>query len=67
MQEKPATVPPETSIIDAIALMRREKLASLLVVKDDSLVGIVTERDILNITAHLLERHPELELTVRGS
>ncbi len=67
MQEKPATVPPETSVFDAIALMQRDKLASLLVVKDDSLIGIVTERDILNITAHLLERHPELELTVRGS
>ncbi|MBV8359343.1 MAG: CBS domain-containing protein [Deltaproteobacteria bacterium] len=61
MQEKPAAVPPETPVFDAIALMRRDKLASLLVVKDDILVGIVTERDILNITAHLLERHPELE------
>jgi len=61
MQEKPAAVPPETPVFDAIALMRRDKLASLLVVKDDNLVGIVTERDILNITAHLLERHPELE------
>jgi CBS domain-containing protein len=61
MQEKPATVAPETLVFDAIALMRRDKLASLLVVKDESLVGIVTERDLLNITAHLLERHPELE------
>jgi CBS domain-containing protein len=60
MQDKPAAVPPETSVFDAIALMRRDKLASILVVKDDSLVGIVTERDILDITAHLLERHPEL-------
>ena len=67
MQGKPAKVPPETSIFDAIALMRRDNVASLLVVKDESLVGIVTERDILNITAHLLERHPGLELTVRGS
>ncbi len=61
MQTKPATVPPETPVFDAIALMRRDNVASLLVVKDHSLVGIVTERDILNITAHLLERHPELE------
>jgi len=67
MQEKPVMVAPETSVFDAIALMRRHKLASLLVVKDDSLIGIVTERDILNITAHLLERRPELESTVRGS
>jgi CBS domain-containing protein len=59
MKEAPVTVPPETPVLDAIALMRREKLAYLLVVKDHSRAGIVTERDILNITAHLLERHPE--------
>jgi CBS domain-containing protein len=58
MKENPVTVPPETLVLDAIALMRREKLAYLLVVKDSSLAGIVTERDIVNITAHLLERHP---------
>ena len=34
MKENPVTVPPETSVLDAIALMRREKLAYLLVVKD---------------------------------
>ena len=54
MQENPITVPPETPVLDAIALMRREKLACLLVVKDESLVGIVTERDFLHITAQLL-------------
>jgi CBS domain-containing protein len=59
-------LPPETSIYDAITMMRRDKLACLLVVKDGSLAGIVTERDILNITAHLLQRHPDLDLTVRG-
>jgi CBS domain-containing protein len=57
MRPDPLTVPPETPVLDAIALMRREKLAYLLVVKEGSLAGIVTERDILNITAHLLERH----------
>jgi CBS domain-containing protein len=59
MQEKPATVPPETSVADAVALLRRDRLDILLVVKDESLVGIVTERDILRITAHLLEQHSE--------
>ena len=34
--------------------MRRERLACLLVVKDESLVGIVTERDFLHVTAQLL-------------
>ncbi len=51
------TVPPETSVSEAIAFMRREKMDCLLVVKEGHLVGIVTERDILNITARLLEHH----------
>jgi CBS domain-containing protein/gamma-glutamylcysteine synthetase len=55
LQKNPTTVPPETSVLEAIALMRREKLDCLLVVKEGRLVGIVTERDILNITARLLE------------
>jgi len=57
MKEKPATVPPATSVAEAIALMRRDNLRILLVVKDESLVGIVTDHDILGIAAHLLERH----------
>ena len=56
MQSTPVTVPPETSVLDAIALMRKERLDYLLVVKDDHLVGIVTEHDVLHITAHLLEQ-----------
>jgi CBS domain-containing protein len=36
--------------------MRQEKSDYLLVVKEERLVGIVTERDILNITARLLEQ-----------
>jgi CBS domain-containing protein len=56
MQSTPITVPPETSVLDAIALMRGEHLDYLLVEKDDHLVGIVTEHDILNITARLLEQ-----------
>jgi CBS domain-containing protein len=57
MQPTPVTISPETSVLDAIALMRKERLDYLLVVKDDHLVGIVTEHDILHITARLLEQH----------
>ncbi|MGE0826251.1 MAG: glutamate-cysteine ligase family protein [Candidatus Binatia bacterium] len=56
LQPRPQTVAPETSVFDAITLMRQEKLDSLLVVKEGRLVGIVTERDILHITARLLEQ-----------
>lgn len=58
MRKTPVTVAPETSVLDAIALMRQERLDYLLVVKEDALVGIVTEHDILNITAHLLQQYP---------
>ncbi len=56
MQPTPFTVTPETPVLDAVARMRREKSDYLLVVKEERLVGIVTERDILNITARLLEQ-----------
>ncbi len=55
MLKDPITVTPETSTIDAIALMRREKVACLPVVKDDRLVGIITERDYVHIAGQLLE------------
>ena len=66
LRANPPTVPPETSVQDAITLMRYEKMDCLLVVKERHLVGIVTERDILNITARLLE-HQSQPLGTHGS
>jgi CBS domain-containing protein len=66
MQKNPVTVPPQTSVLDAVALMRREKLACLLVVKDESLVGIVSERDFLNVTAQLLRASAQSETPGHG-
>lgn len=56
MIEKPLTVTPETSIIDAMAKMRNNKIGCLPVVKGKELVGIITEMDFLRITSRLLER-----------
>jgi CBS domain-containing protein len=56
LQENPKTVSPETSVLEAITIMRQEKMDCLLVVKERHLVGIVTERDILSITVRLLEQ-----------
>ena len=56
MQSKPLTLPPETPLTEAVARMQQEKSASLLVAKDERLIGIVTEHDILTLTARLLER-----------
>ncbi len=50
------TVSPEDSTREAMNLMRRQRIACLPVVKDGKLVGIVAERDFLELAAQLLER-----------
>ena len=46
---KPAiTLPPEMPIVDAINLMKREHIRRAPVVKDGKLVGIVSDKDLLN-------------------
>jgi CBS domain-containing protein len=57
MQRDPITIGPETTTLDAINVMRRERVACLPVVKDGRLVGIVTEQDFVNIAAELFEAH----------
>jgi CBS domain-containing protein len=59
MNRVPLTVTPETLTLDAIALMRRERVDCLPVVKEGRLVGIVSERDFINVAGRLLERMPE--------
>jgi CBS domain-containing protein len=56
MIEKPVTVAPETSILDAMNKMREHRIGCLPVVKNKELVGIITEMDFLRITSRLLER-----------
>ncbi len=45
------TISPQHSALDAIELLVRENIGSLMVVEDGRPVGIVTERDILRLTA----------------
>lgn len=49
------TVTPETPTLDAVALMKKHKIACLPVVEHDKLVGILTERDFMRISEELLE------------
>ncbi len=56
MQPDPVTIAPEATVSDAVARMRAARSDYLLVVKEDRLVGIVTESDILQLTARLLEQ-----------
>lgn len=55
MKTDPVTVTPETPTTDAIRLMRDERLGCLPVVRDGHLVGLVTERDLVEVAGRLLE------------
>jgi len=55
MERNPLTVAPGTPTMEAIEIMRRERISCLPVVQDDRLVGLVTERDFMPIAYELLE------------
>lgn len=55
MRRDPVSVTPETSTLDAIALMRKHAVSVLPVVHDGTLVGIVSERDFMEVAGELLE------------
>jgi CBS domain-containing protein len=57
MRTNPMTVSAGTPTIEAIRLMRDRKVGCLPVVQDGKLVGMVTERDLIAVSAKLLEEH----------
>lgn len=57
MKPDPLTVTPDTPTLDAMSLMQENRLGCLPVVKEGRLVGIVTERDLLDVASHLLREH----------
>jgi CBS domain-containing protein len=50
------TITPETTTLEAIRLMREHGIGFLPVVHDERLIGVVTERDFMDIAYGLLER-----------
>lgn len=53
----PKTIDPETATLDAMNLMREEGVGCLPVVdEDERLVGIITQSDLIRVSAHLLEK-----------
>lgn len=57
MKPSPITARADTTVLEAITQMRRHRVSCLPVVDDDSrLVGIVTERDFLDVAARLFEQ-----------
>lgn len=55
MEREPVTVAPETPTLEAIEQMRRHRVSALPVVKDEQLVGLVSETDYMPMAYHLLE------------
>jgi CBS domain-containing protein len=55
MDRNPVSVTPETLTVDAIELMRKHDVSCLPVLKDDRLVGLVSEREFLPIAYQLLK------------
>ncbi len=49
------TVSAETRTVDALRLMREKRVSCLPVIQDDKLIGLVTERDLIVVSARLLE------------
>jgi len=56
MHPDPITVPPETSTLEAIRLMRQHDIGCLPVVKNGQLIGIVTQSDFMTVARDLLEQ-----------
>ena len=50
MTSKPVTINPSTTVADASELMRTHKFRRLPVVADNRIVGIVTDRDLMEVS-----------------
>jgi len=58
MTPNPVSINPDTPTVDAIRLMRENKLSNLPVTdKNQQLLGIVTEHDLLKVAARALEHY----------
>jgi CBS domain-containing protein len=56
MITNPITVSPAATILEALNIMRTNRIGCLPVVKNKELIGIITEMDFLRITGRLLDR-----------
>ncbi|MCB0609141.1 MAG: CBS domain-containing protein [Lewinellaceae bacterium] len=56
MVPNPVTIGPDSTIVEAMRLMREKQIGCLPVVKNDELIGLITEMDFLRISGRLIER-----------
>ncbi len=55
MTRSPITVSPSTATLEALRLMRQHRIGCLPVVKNEKLVGLITQTDLLDVASSLLE------------
>jgi CBS domain-containing protein len=55
MIKNPITIHPEASIMEALEIMDSQQIGSLPVVKNNRLVGMITEQNYMNIARRLLK------------
>jgi acetoin utilization protein AcuB len=48
MSQPVISIPPDLPIVDALNLMKRERIRRTPILKDDQLIGIVSDKDLLN-------------------
>ncbi|MBK9982533.1 MAG: CBS domain-containing protein [Saprospiraceae bacterium] len=56
MNKHPLTIGPNATLVETMAIMRKNKIGCLPVVQNGELIGIITEMDFLRISGRLLER-----------
>lgn len=67
MSKNPVTISPDALLEEAATLMRDKEIGFLPVIKDNKLVGIITESDILDSFIELLGfREPGTRLTIEA-
>jgi len=66
MVPDPVTVTPSTSSLEAMEIMRTNRVGCLPVVEGDQLVGIITSYDFLEATAKLFQQHLTTEQKSRA-
>ena len=59
MTREPVTATESMPLLEAIAKMREQRVSCLPVLRDDKLVGVLSERDLIEITSRLLEEYLE--------
>jgi CBS domain-containing protein len=56
------TAKPDEKVVDAVEKMAKYKVGSVVIIDDGKVLGIITERDIINLVASKKDLNEKLEL-----